>query len=494
MKIKLNLLLILLLIVSCKEDQKELESETLNPIEYSMGHNANLILEYPEINSISIGIYKDGKTYTGYYGEIDNHKKNLPNDNSLFEIASVTKSFTGILTAQAVLDGKLNVEDDIRIYLDGSYPNLEYNNRPIQIRDLLTHSSGIRRDFSKPLAKLFSLDATPEEKDDIVNYNREALLKDLKEYKLDTIPGVRYDYSPVIGPEIVALILENVYGKSYSELLDEHVLSKAGLSQTKMTLTSSEAENLVNGYTDKGQLAQPIAIPMTGAGAGLKSTIPDLTKYIKYLLETDDPVIKEMQKPLFHDNEDDDLYGYFWQLSDGFRHNGGTNGSTNWVIVLPELNAGFTVMFNSNGDVFGNLINRIASRILDDLEIYPKKNVYFSVRQELIENTDKGIVFYEQLKKEKFQEFDFLDSAALNRIGYELLGKEQNENAIKVFKLLVAEFPEEGNPYDSLGEAYFINEQYDLSLKNYEKAFELNPKNTNAKNMIEDINNVLSKS
>ena len=52
----------------------------------------------------------------------------------------------------------------------------------------------------------------------------------------------------------------------------------------------------------------------------------------------------------------------------------------------------------------------------------------------------------------------------------------------------MAEFPEEGNPYDSLGEAYFINEQYDLSLKNYEKAFELNPENTNAKNMIEDIN------
>lgn len=474
--------------ISCKEESKDVQNKTLNPIEYSMDHNAQLILESSEINSISIGIYKDGKTYTGYYGEIDNQKNNLPNDSSLFEIASVTKSFTGIITAQAVLDGKLNVEDDIRTYLDGSYPNLEYGNRPIQIRDLLTHSSGIRRDFSEVLSKLFTLDKTQEEKNNILNYDRDALLKDLKHFKLDTIPGVRYDYSPVIGPELIALILERVYNKPYSELLEEHVLSKAGLSQTKMTLTSLESENLVTSYTDDGQLVEPMSIPMTGAGAGLKSTIPDLTKYIKYLLETDNPVIKEMQTPLFHDKEDDDLYGYFWQLTDGFRHNGGTNGSTNWVIVLPELNAGFTVMFNSNGDVSGKLINRIASRILDDLEIYPKMNVYFSIREELIENTDKGIVFYNQLKKEKFSDFDFSDSSALNRIGYELLGNDQYENAIKVFKLLVSEFSDEGNPYDSLGEAYFINEQYDLSLKNYKIAFELNPENGNAKNMIEKIN------
>jgi CubicO group peptidase (beta-lactamase class C family) len=492
MKIKLNLLLISLLIFSCKEDSKQLQSKTLNTIEYLMVNNANLILENPEINSISIGVYKDGKTYLDYYGEIDNGKNNLPNDHTFFEIASVTKSFTGIIAAQAVLDGKFKPEDDIRNYLDGSFPSLEYDNRPIQIRDLLTHTSGIRRDFSEPLTKLFSLNKTQEEKNGIINYNRDALLKDLMHYKLDTIPGTSYDYSPIIGPELMALILEEVYGKSYSELLDEHILSKVGLKQTKMTLSSSESKNLVNSYTDEGQLVQPMSIPMTGAGAGLKSTIPDLTKYIKYLLETKNPVIKEMQRPLFHDEEDDDLYGYFWQLNnDGeFMHNGGTKGSTNWVIVLPELNAGFTVMFNSNGSISGTLINRLANRILNDITIYPKKNAYFEVRNEIIKSTDNGINFYNQLKKESLEEFDFENPSMLNRIGYELLGNEQNADAIKVFKLLVSEFPNEGNPYDSLGEAYFMSEQYDLSLKNYKKALELNPKNENARNMIKEINKI----
>ncbi|WP_431134498.1 serine hydrolase [Psychroserpens mesophilus] len=488
---KFSLLFIILVLFNCKEESKELSETSLNPIEYLMVNNTNFVLEYPEINSVSIGVYKDGKTYTGYYGEIDKGKNNLPNDHSIFELASVTKTFTGIITAQAVLDGKLNLDDDIRNYLDDSYPNLEYKNRSIQIRDLLTHSSGIRRDFSEALLKMFSLNSSPEDKKNIVAYDREALLKDLKQYKLDTIPGTRYDYSPVIGPEILAIILEKVYHKSYSELLKEQILTKAKMNQTSLTLSPSEADFFLNGYDDEGQLVEPIVFPMTGAGAGLKSTIPDVLKYIEYLLETNNPVVKEMKKPLFTD-EEEGMFGYFWQVNtDGeFMHNGGTNGSTNWVVILPKLNAGFTVMFNSNGDTSGMLINSIANRILDDIEIYPKKNIYFLIKDKIIHNTDEGIAFYKKVKREKSEDYNFQDASILNRIGYELLRKEQKENAIKVFKLLVSEFPDQGNPYDSLGEAYFLNEQYDLSLKNYKIALELNPENSNAKDMIEEINKI----
>ena len=482
----------MLLIFNCKEETKEVQNEPLSAIEYSMVNNANLILENPEINSVSIGIYKDGETHIGYYGEIDKGKDNLPNDSTIFEIASVTKSFTGIITAQAVLDGKLNVDDDIRLYLDDPYPNLVFGDRPIQIRDLLTHSSGIRRDFPEIYSKEVSLDATNEDKINIIKHNRETLLKDLHQYKLDAIPGVRYEYSPVIAPEILALILEKVYNKPYLELLNEQILNKANMSQTKMTLNASEVNNLINSYRDEGQLVESMPMPMTGAGGGLKSTIPDLIKYIKFLLETDDPVITEMQKPLYVEDEDD-MNGYFWIINnDGeFMHNGGTNGSTNWVIVSPKLDAGFTVMFNSNGDTSGTLINNIANRILNDLENYPKKNAYFSVHKKIIENTNKGIEFYNKLKLEKPEDYDFEDPFMLNRIGYELLGHEQNEDAIKVFELLVSEFPNEGNPYDSLGEAYYINEQYELSLKNYKKALELNPKNDNARNAIDEINKII---
>lgn len=492
MKSKISFFLILLVFFNCKQEDKSTKIKSVDPVEYSMDTNAELFLEIPELNAISIGVYKDGKTYTGYYGEIDPGKNNAPNDNSIYELASVTKTFTGILAAQAVLDNKITVDDDIRKYLEGSYTNLEYENRPILIKDLLTHSSEITRDLSQPLTKLFSSDATQEEKEAIKNYDRKALFKDLKNYKLDTIPGSRYQYSPVLGPELMALILESVYNKSYSELLNTYIFRKANMTNTQLTLDASKNQKLMNGYDDEGERVEPVFIPMTAAGAGLKTTIPDMIKYMTYLLESDNPVIKEMQKPLFFDAEDEDQYGYFWILTEGFRHRGGTKGNTNWLIINPEINAGFTVMFNTNGNKTGNLLNGIASRILDDLENYPLKNFYVPVKNEIIKNTATGIEFYKQLKKDKPDEFDFDNRRTLNRIGYDLINKEKVKDAIKVFQLLVSEFPEEGNPYDSLGEAYFIDEQYDLSSVNYKKALELNPNNKNAKAMLEELKKVMS--
>ncbi|SDH21463.1 Beta-lactamase [Mucilaginibacter gossypii] len=59
----------------------------------------------------------------------------------------MTKSFTGILLAQAVIDKKIALDDDIRKYLKGDYPNLVHQATPIRIRDLTNHTSRITRIF-----------------------------------------------------------------------------------------------------------------------------------------------------------------------------------------------------------------------------------------------------------------------------------------------------------------------------------------------------------
>ncbi len=483
------LFLFTLTVIAVSSQEKKAANYDLDPIEYSMVHNAKLALENPEITSVSMGVYKEGKTFTGYYGEIDKGKGNPADDNSLFEIASVTKSFTGILVAQAVLDGKISLKDDIRLYLEASYENLEYAGRPIQIQDLLTHTSGIRRDLSPTLAKQFSLEATAAEKEAIATYDRENLYADLQAFQLDTIPGSRYDYSPVIGPELLALVLEKSYQKPYEELLNELIVKKVGMQNTHLNKPEIDQKLLVNGYTVEGNLVSPQPLIMSGAGYALKSNVPDLLKYVQYLLESSSPVIQEMRKPLFYDEEEGDQYGYFWQLGeDNFMHSGGTNGGTIWLIVLPKYNTGLTVTFNSNGGKINRWINKIAGDLLDDIENFPRKNPYFPIREALIENTDNGIQHYKALKDENPADYYFEDANMLNQIGYQLLGKERVPDAIKVFQLLVSEFPNMANPYDSLGEAYLINEQYDLALVNYKKALELNPDSDNAKKMIQEIN------
>ena len=64
---------------------------------------------------------------------------------------------------------------------------------------------------------------------------------------------------------------------------------------------------------------------------------------------------------------------------------------------------------------------------------------------------------------------------------------EKLESAIEIFKLLVSEFPNSSNPYDSLGEAYHTNGNINLAIKNYEKSLALDPKNINAEDLINKL-------
>ena len=69
------------------------------------------------IFGLSIGIYKNGKEFYYNYGSLEKDKHVLPTSATVYEIGSITKTFTGILLAQAFLDKKIKLDDDIRKYL-----------------------------------------------------------------------------------------------------------------------------------------------------------------------------------------------------------------------------------------------------------------------------------------------------------------------------------------------------------------------------------------
>jgi CubicO group peptidase (beta-lactamase class C family) len=75
----------------------------------------------PKHVGLSIGILYAGHRYTYNYGVTDKASRRLPTSRSIYEIASVTKTYTGILLAHAVIEKKLGLQDDIRIYLPGTY-------------------------------------------------------------------------------------------------------------------------------------------------------------------------------------------------------------------------------------------------------------------------------------------------------------------------------------------------------------------------------------
>src|SRR5687768_9455700 len=122
------------------------------------------------------------------------------------------------------------------------------------------------------------------------------------------------------------------------------------------------------------------------------------------------------------------------------------------------------------------------SQLIFDVELLDLKKE--SVGDVISSNIDKlGIPkaqkLYENLKSANFKGY-YLGESDLNRVGYEYLNKEKYAEAIAVFKINVDAFPNSGNVYDSLGEAYMKSGDKVNAAANYKRSLEIDPKNTNA--------------
>ena len=94
---------------------------------------------------LSLGVIHAGATGSYHFGTVDKTRVQVADDRTIYPIASLTKTFTGLLLAQAQLAGKLKLDDDIRNYLVGAYPNLAFEGQPILVHHLVNHVSGLPR-------------------------------------------------------------------------------------------------------------------------------------------------------------------------------------------------------------------------------------------------------------------------------------------------------------------------------------------------------------
>jgi CubicO group peptidase (beta-lactamase class C family) len=374
MKIKTLIFLISVLIVSCKNSSDKSQTIEKNSIELSMDKNADSLLLDPTINAISIGIYKDGKTYIHHYGELDKGKGNKPTDQTVYEIASVSKTFAGTLVAQAELEGKLNLEDDIRKYLKEDFPNFEYQGNPIRIKHLISHTSRLPRFLPKIINQLVehptdSLAFKIYQAE--MNYNKEKFLSDLRSIKIDTIPGTKEGYSSV-DTELIAYILENIYNKSYNELIQEKISSKLGMTNTGTILKDNQKSHLANGYIQGNILAPHMTNTLWNAGGGIKSTLPDLIQYIKFQLNKKDQLAVKSHQLVYQNGNY--KIGYYWPINDDeffgkyYSHQGGAFGTQNFVYIFPEKDLGISVVTNQNISGTSNKLRKLVNGILEDLK------------------------------------------------------------------------------------------------------------------------------
>ncbi|WP_103867324.1 serine hydrolase [Aquimarina sp. I32.4] len=373
MKFKITLLVCLIAFSNCKHSEKKSQPETIDPVQVSMDRNADSLLLDSKINSVSIGIYKNGKKYTSHYGELDKGSKNKPTDKTIYEVASVSKTFTGILVANAVLERKLNLEDDIRKYLKEDFENFQYNDMPIRIKHLLTHTSEMKKFLPESINELFTdfNEDLPFKVYEIQKeYNKNDFFSDLHKIKLDTIPGIRYGYSNV-DTEIMAQILETVYDKSFNVILKDYFQVNANMLNTQIDLPKNKEQYLANGYGMTGKLV-PHEVVLYGADGGVKTTMPDLVNYMEFQLDNTNPTSVESHRTLYENGhrkmayylpiKKNEEYGIYYNM------HGGGFGSQNWFFILPKYDLGISVITNQSDLDTADKLMRTVKGLINDLK------------------------------------------------------------------------------------------------------------------------------
>jgi len=336
--------------------------------------NGQKFLKNKNINAVSIGIYRNNQFYTGHFGEIEKGKGNVPNDHTIYEIGSVSKTITGYLVAKAVLEGKIKLQDDIRLYLKGNYSNLEYNGTPITLRNLLTHTSGLPMFLPLSMNGLYEklTKNVPNEYLSLEkSYTKEKFLNDLSTISIKVKPGTNYSYSNA-GAELVGYLLEIIYQKSFDELLKENFSNTYNMSNTAIKLDSIQSQKLVQGYwMDSKNKAPNNLNSLWATGSGMKMTLIDMMRYAELQLDLKNPIVAESHKTLYAMRNPSKM-AYFWRVWQdkygvSYNHHGGTSGTQNWLFIYPKYNLGISIITNQSGPKTPKLLSNTVKKMLQEL-------------------------------------------------------------------------------------------------------------------------------
>ena len=325
---------------------------------------------------LSIAMVKGGQAAFYNNGSIFRDKQELANPDSLYEIASVTKTFTGALAADAVVEHCMKLDTNFGEYLPQAYPNLAWQGQPITLRTLATHRSGLPRDLpdTDDLYAHRNFDTLP---DQLIareaGYDRARYLRELHSVRLHSLPGSNEVYSN-LGTKVIGFGLEQVYGMPYEMLIEQKILRPLGMTSTGFVVDTAGQSRLVRGYSRSDKL-MPYHLRNAGAAYGLYSTPRDMAKYLRWQLDEANPVIGLAHQPLLGSVEEGE--GLIWKLAAdrGTRilwHGGGTFGMSSQIVLYPAAQEGFVLLANDTCQGTEGALKDIAMEVHQALDAAAK--------------------------------------------------------------------------------------------------------------------------
>ena len=319
---------------------------------------------------ISIGILKNGKQYLYNYGSIQKGQSELPTANTVYELASITKTFGATLLAKAVLEKKVNLDDDIRKYLKEDYPNLHYNGTPVTLLHLVNLTSGLPNWMpDKDVFGKANPDSIPYILDSVhKQYSRQDLYRDLHQVKLQVLPGTVARHCNTAA-QLLGCILESVYKDSYENLLKMYFSDLLKMKNTCLLKPGKRPANMAKGYDGKGWIMPVIDWEDLQVAASIASSSSDMLKYMAFQLNEKNAVVQLSHQPTFGKVEDGAI-AMNWKIKktqSGNRsilHTGGSLGFSSYMAFYPDLNCGIVLLSNESDQDTQNELMALSGKIL----------------------------------------------------------------------------------------------------------------------------------
>lgn len=284
----------------------------------------------------SVLVAKDGKALLKKgYAMADREAKRANAPDTLFDIGSVTKTFTAAGILRLEQDGKLRLDDTLGKF----FPNAPADKKPITLTQLLSHSGGISRMYDNEHFDYESRDNT---------------VKGLLSIPLTSKPGEKYEYSNT-NYFIAAAIIEVASGESYETYMQKNILEASGMKDSGFCsgekLDDKRSAMRYEDGQNKGSVTDwPFTWGQKGCGY-MVSTVEDMWRFSEAIEWNDfiDAKAKELWFTVQKEN-----YAFGWSIldTDGKKtqcHAGAAPGARAYFARLPEIDAMFVLLLNSCG-------------------------------------------------------------------------------------------------------------------------------------------------
>jgi CubicO group peptidase (beta-lactamase class C family) len=311
-----------------------------------------------QAKGIVVGLVEpDGSRRVLTFGEAGEGARPLA-AKSVFEIGSITKTFTGTVLADMVRRGKVKLDDPVGKYLPRGVRVPSLDGRQITLLDLATHMSGLPR---MPTGYV-----SPDPANPAARYTAKALYAFLNTYQVTREPGAKFEYSN-LGMGLLGHALARRAGaNSFNALVADHILKPLGLTMTACGRPPALARWMTKGHNQQGAIVPYFDAGVLAGGGCLNSNVTDLMTYL-------DANIGEPRSPLeqamrdarrgYHLPRPGVEVGLGWMtMTRGpltlVGHNGGTAGYSTYVAFDPGTRAGVVVLANSGGFEYADKIGR----------------------------------------------------------------------------------------------------------------------------------------